>query len=80
VATQHTQAIPPGLDIVEAQTDLVTLDKLRPCLHRLRDLLSKGEDTDLALGSDIYSFSLGAYASLKIAGKGAGLETLRQAM
>ena len=80
VATQNTQAIPPGLDVVEAQNDLLTLDKLRPRLHRLRDLLSRGEDTDMALGSDIYSFSLDAYASLKIAGKGAGLETLRQAM
>ncbi|MBD9355967.1 hypothetical protein [Methylomonas albis] len=80
VATQNTHAIPPGLDVVEAQADLVTLDKLRPRLHRLRDLMSRGEDTDMALGSDIYSFSLDAYASLKIAGKGAGLETLRQAM
>ena len=51
-----------------------------PRLHRLRDLLSRSEDTDMALGSDIYSFSLDAYASLKIAGKGAGLDTLRQAM
>jgi hypothetical protein len=76
----HPQAIPTGLDIVEAQADLVTLDKLRPRLHRLRDLLSRGDDADRALGSDIYSFSLDAYASLKIAGKGAGLETLRQAM
>lgn len=80
VATQNTQAIPPCLDIAEAQADLLTLDKLRPRLHRLRNLLSRGEDTDMALGSDIYSFSLDAYASLKIAGKGSGLETLREAM
>lgn len=39
VTTQNTQAIPPGLDIAEAQADLATLDKLRPRLHRLRDLL-----------------------------------------
>ena len=80
VATQNTQAIPANLDIVDAQADLATLDKLRPRLHRLRELLSRAEDTDMALGSDIYSFSLDAYASLKIAGKGTGLETLRQAM
>ncbi len=80
VTTQNPQAIPPSLDLTEAQSDLADLDKLRPRLHRLRDLMSKGEDTDMALGSDIYSFSLGAYASLKIAGKGAALESLRQAM
>lgn len=80
VTAQNPQSIPPSLDLAEAQSDLANLDKLRPRLHRLRDLLSKGEDTDMALGSDVYSFSLGAYASLKIAGKGAALESLRQAM
>ncbi|WP_426994272.1 hypothetical protein [Methylomonas sp. CM2] len=80
VSSQNTSAIPPGLDTASAEADLATLDRLRPRLHRLRDLLSRAEDTDMALGSDIYSFSLDAYASLKIAGKGAGLETLRQAM
>lgn len=80
VTTQNLHAIPPSLDITEAQADLATLDKLRPSLHRLRDLLARGEDTDMALGSDVYSFCLDAYASLKIAGRGAGLETLREAM
>lgn len=80
VAAQNTQSIPPNLDFAEAQADLANLDKLRPRLHRLRDLLGRGEDTDMALGSDIYSFSLDAYASLKIAGIGSGLDTLRQAM
>ncbi|WGS87695.1 MULTISPECIES: hypothetical protein [unclassified Methylomonas] len=42
--------------------------------------MSRREDANMALASDIYSFSLDAYASLKIAGKGAGLETLRQAI
>lgn len=80
LASQNAQAIPSSLDVNEAQADLGNLDKLLPRLHRLRDLLSRGEDTDMALGSDLYSFCLDAYASLKIAGKGAGLETLRQAM
>ncbi|WP_020484128.1 hypothetical protein [Methylomonas sp. MK1] len=77
---QNAQAIPPNLNMAEAQADMTSLDQLRPRLHRLRDLQARGDDTDMALGSDIYSFCLDAYASLKIAGKGAALETLRQAM
>jgi hypothetical protein len=80
VLAQNPQVIPPSLDLAEAQADLAGLDKLRPRLHRLRDLLGKGEDTDMALGSDVYNACLDGYALLKIAGKGAGLETLRQAM
>ncbi|WP_396642233.1 hypothetical protein [Methylomonas sp. 2B] len=80
VSGQNPQALPPSLDVNEAVADFTALDQLRSRLHRLRDLLSRGEDTDMALGSDIYNFSLDAYASLKIAGKGAALETLRQAM
>lgn len=75
LAAQNAQAIPPNLNMPEAQADMTSLDQ-----HRLRDLQARGDDTDMALGSDIYSFCLDAYASLKIAGKGAALETLRQAM
>jgi hypothetical protein len=80
VAEQNTQHLPASLMMGEAQTDLRSLDQLRPRLHRLRELLGKGDDTEMALGSDIYAFCLGAYASLKVTGKGASLEVLRQAM
>jgi len=80
VSGQNPQALPPSLDVNEAVADFTALDQLRPRLHRLRDLMRRGDDADMALGSDIYNFSLDAYASLKIAGKGAALETLRQAM
>ncbi|OAI20544.1 MULTISPECIES: hypothetical protein [Methylomonas] len=80
VSGQNRQALPPSLDMGEAVADLTALDQLRPRLHRLRELMTRGDDTDMALGSDIYSFCLDAYASLKIAGKGAALETLREAM
>ncbi|OHX35114.1 hypothetical protein BJL95_00775 [Methylomonas sp. LWB] len=80
VSSQNRQALPPSLDMGEAVADLTALDQLRPRLHRLRELMTRGDDTDMALGSDIYSFCLDAYASLKIAGKGAALETLREAM
>ncbi|NJA06821.1 hypothetical protein HC024_13980 [Methylococcaceae bacterium WWC4] len=80
VSSQNRQSLPPSLDMGEAVADLTALDQLRPRLHRLRELMTRGDDTDMALGSDIYSFCLDAYASLKIAGKGAALETLREAM
>ncbi|WGS87963.1 hypothetical protein [Methylomonas sp. UP202] len=80
VSSQNRQALPPSLDMGEAVADLTALDQLRPRLHRSRELMTRGDDTDMALGSDIYSFCLDAYASLKIAGKGAALETLREAM
>lgn len=80
VAEQNTQNLPASLSLSEAQTDMKSLDQLRPRLHRLRELLGKGDDTEMALGSDIYAFSLDAYALLKVTGKGASLEVLRQAM
>jgi hypothetical protein len=80
VAGQNIQNLPPSMDFAEALSDLSNLDKLRPRLHRLRELLTKGDDTEMALGSDIYTFSLDAYALLKVTGKGASLEVLRQAM
>lgn len=80
VAGQNTQNLPASLNLSEAESDLRSLDQLRPRLHRLRELLGKGDDTEMALGSDIYAFSLDAYALLKVTGKGASLEVLRQAM
>lgn len=80
VAEQNTQNLPASLMLGEAQADLHSLDQLRPRLHRLRVLLGKGDDTEMALGSDVYAFCLDAYALLKITGKGANLEVLRQAM
>lgn len=81
IAAQNKQFLPPNLDVLEAQSDLSNLDRLRPRLHRLQDLLNKASDTDMALGSDIYMFSLDAYGMLKIAGKGsAALDALRESM
>jgi hypothetical protein len=80
VASQNLQLIPASVDVAEAQADLANLDQLRPRLQRLRSLLDRGDDTDMALGSDLYTFSLDAYALLKVAGKGTGLDALRQAM
>ena len=80
VLAQNQQMLPPSFDLAEAENDLTSLDQLRPLIARLRQLMAKADDTETALGSDILSAAREGYAFAKIAGKGAGLETLREAM
>lgn len=77
VLAQNPQVVPAGLDLAEAQRDLQALDVLRSRTARLRQLLGRMEDTELALGSDVMTASLNGYALLKVLGKGSGLEALR---
>jgi hypothetical protein len=42
--------------------------------------VTKGEDTEMALGSDILTAALEGYALMKMYGKAEWLEELRQAM
>jgi hypothetical protein len=80
VLAQNTQMLPAGFDLAEAQNDLANLDTLRSRTARLSQLLGKAEDTEMALGSDVMNAALEGYALLKVVGKGAGLEALRQSM
>ena len=77
VLAQNPQVVPTGLDLAEAQRDLVALDVLRSRTARLRQLVGRLEDTELALGSDVMTAALDGYALLKVLGKGSGLEALR---
>jgi hypothetical protein len=78
VLAQNPQVVPPSLDLAEAQRDLQALDTLRSRSLRLRQLVGRVEDTELALGSDVMSAALDGYALLKVLGKGSGLEALRK--
>jgi hypothetical protein len=78
VLAQNPQVVPPSLDLAEAQRDLQALDALRSRSSRLRQLVGRVEDTELALGSDVMSAALDGYAMLKVLGKGSGLEALRK--
>ncbi len=80
VLAQNTESIPPRYDLAEAQRDLATLDALRPRFSRLRQLIRRADDTEMALGSDILSAALEGYALAKVFGKGAGLDALKEAM
>lgn len=80
VLAGNTQLLPPSFNLAETQSDLAALEALRPRMTRLHQLLEKGDDTLLALGSDLMSASLEGYALLKVSGKGAGVEQLRQVL
>ena len=75
---QNPQVVPASIKLADAQADLIALDRLRPRLQRLQKLLERADDSEVALGSDIMSFSLDGYALLKLAGKNQGLEGLRK--
>ncbi len=80
VLSQNPQLVPSGLNLADAQHDLSHLDALRTRTTRLRQLLGRVDDTEMALGSDVMSAALEGYALLKVMGKGSGLDALRQDM
>jgi len=80
VLAQNTQFLPPSFDLAEARNDLASLDEIRPWGARLRRLLEKADDSETALGSDVMTAALEGYALIKVSGKGAGLDALRQGM
>lgn len=78
VLTQNPQIVPPSLGLTEAQADMVALDALRPRMQRLKQLLERAEDTEMALGSDIIGVALEGYGLLKVSGKNQGLDGMRR--
>ncbi|MGV8959048.1 MAG: hypothetical protein ACOH1V_01480 [Stenotrophomonas sp.] len=80
VLAQNPQVVPASLNVADAQSDLETLDRLRPRLQRLARLAERATDTDIALGGDVMRCALYSYALLKVAGRNQGLEGLRKAL
>ena len=80
VLAQNRQIIPAELDVREAENDLEQLDLLRPRFARLRQLATRADDTEMALGSDVMAAALEGYALARVFGKGAGLDALRAAV
>jgi len=77
VIVQSPEILPVSFNLSEFAADFQALDRLRPMLTRLTALAQRGEDTEMALGSDIYSAALEGYRYAKVAGKGAALDELR---
>ncbi|GAB3514350.1 hypothetical protein [Pseudoxanthomonas daejeonensis] len=76
--SQNADVLPRNFDLPAYQRDLATLDALRPRRQRLDRLQELLEDSEMAVGSDLMTASLEGYAVLKVAGKGTGLDGLRQ--
>ena len=75
---ENPGVLPQNLDDDGLRRDLATLDALRQRLIRFARLYERANDTEMALGSDLMTNALEAYAFLKIAGKGEGLDGLRK--
>lgn len=76
--SQNVDVLPRNFDVDAYQRDLAALDALRPRRQRLQRMLELMEHSETALGSDLMTASLDAYAVLKVAGKGSGLDSMRQ--
>ena len=76
--TQNAEVLPRNFDLPGYQRDLAALDALRPRLQRVARLHELMEHSEMALGSDLMSASLEGYAVLKVAGRGDGLDAMRQ--
>lgn len=78
VVVQNPDIMPRSFDIEEFSADLRALDQLRPLFLRITALARRAEDTEMALGSDIYMAALDGYRFAKAAGKGAALDELSE--
>ena len=80
VLEDNPKLIPPGFSVAELRQDVTDLDLMRPRFLRLRELLEKVDSTEMALGSDIINAALEGYGYMKMGGKSAGLDGLREGM
>ena len=77
VMERNPGALPADFDLDAIRKDRVAIDQVRPLLSRLRMLVSRVQDTEMALGSDLYKAALDGYRFAKATGKGAMLDELR---
>ena len=80
VLSDNAQVLPRNFDVDAYRADLAALDALRPRLARVQRLYERMVDSEMALGSDLMVASLEGYALLTVAGRGEGLDALRQSL
>lgn len=78
VLAQNPQIVPPSLGLPGAQADLRALDQLRPRGMRLKVLAGRVEDSEMALGSDVFAVARAGYKLLGVVGSGQGLDGPRR--
>lgn len=75
---QNPQIVPPSLGLSGAQADLHALDQLRPRGMRLKVLAGRVEDSEMALGSDVFAVARVGYKLIGVVGSGQGLDGTRR--
>lgn len=66
---QNPMLVPSSLKLVEAQSRLATLERLRPRLQRLNRLAELVQNIEVTLGNDVLNCALQGYALLRVSGK-----------
>ena len=74
VMAQSPEILPGTFELADFTADIEALDQLRPVFTRIAALAGRADDTEMALGSDIYRAALDGYRFAKAAGKGAVLD------
>ena len=77
VLAQSPEILPGTFELADFTVDLEALDQLRPVFARIAALAGRADDTEMALGSDIFNAALEGYRYAKLAGKGAALDELK---
>ena len=80
VLEQNQASLPANFDLPGFRQDMAAYDALRPLTSRLEEVMRRFEDTQTALGSDLFTASLEGYAFMKLTGKHEGLEKLRSTL
>ena len=80
VLAQNREVLPASFDLDEMEADLAAHATLAPRALRLHEVLSRFEDTQMALGSDIMVAASDGYALMKMFGKAEGLSALQESM
>jgi hypothetical protein len=75
---ENLAILPANFDLEAYRRELATMDALRPRLARLSKLSQRGDDTQMAMGSELMTNAVEGYAVLKVTGKGHGLDELRR--
>ena len=74
LATQNEGILPRNFDLDEYRRDVTLVRQLEPVVMAMRQLMSRLDDTYLAVGSDAYSQTLVVYQAAKLAGKDGSLD------
>jgi len=77
VMAQSPEILPGTFELADFTADIEALDQLRPVFTRIAALAGRANDTEMALGSDIFNAALEGYRYAKLAGKGAALDELK---